>query len=125
MANRGCGVTDESLVLASSIRHPYTEWILHGEKTIEYRSGPTKIIGQWFSIDACKGSGLVAGVARPGGTCQIRIENRSKTGFQVGDWRTQRMSNDSIRICFRRTPSSFSCAWIERVIASGPQSIQT
>jgi hypothetical protein len=37
---------------ALSIRQPYAELILRGEKTIEYRSRPTKIIGERFCIYA-------------------------------------------------------------------------
>ena len=39
---------------ALSIRHPYAELILRGEKTIEYRSRPTKLIGERFYIYAAK-----------------------------------------------------------------------
>jgi hypothetical protein len=35
---------------ALSIRQPYAELILRGLKTIEYRSRPTKIIGERFYI---------------------------------------------------------------------------
>ena len=39
---------------ALSIRQPYAEQILRGEKTIEYRSRPTKIIGERFYIYAAR-----------------------------------------------------------------------
>jgi hypothetical protein len=39
---------------ALSIRQPYAELILRGEKTIEYRSRPTKIIGERFYIYASR-----------------------------------------------------------------------
>ena len=39
---------------ALSIRQPYAEMILRGEKTIEYRSRPTTIIGQRFYIYAAR-----------------------------------------------------------------------
>ena len=39
---------------ALSIRQPYAELILRGEKTIEYRSRPTKIIGERFYFYASK-----------------------------------------------------------------------
>jgi len=42
---------------ALSIRQPYAELILRGEKTIEYRSRSTKIIGERFYIYASKGRG--------------------------------------------------------------------
>jgi hypothetical protein len=40
---------------ALSIRQPYAEMILRGIKTIEYRSRPTRIIGERFFIYASKG----------------------------------------------------------------------
>ena len=43
-------------MLALSIRQPYAELILRGIKTVEYRSRPTRIIGQRFYIYASKGS---------------------------------------------------------------------
>ena len=39
---------------ALSIRQPYAELILRGIKTIEYRSRPTRIIGQPFYIYAAR-----------------------------------------------------------------------
>lgn len=45
-------------MLALSIRQPYAELILHGEKTIEYRSRPTRIIGERFYIYAAKGTAI-------------------------------------------------------------------
>ena len=39
---------------ALSIRQPYAELILRGIKTIEYRSQPTRIIGERFHIYASK-----------------------------------------------------------------------
>lgn len=42
---------------ALSIRQPFAELILRGEKTIEYRSRPTRIIGERFYIYAAKGPG--------------------------------------------------------------------
>jgi hypothetical protein len=39
---------------ALSIRQPYAELILRGVKTIEYRSRPTRIIGERFYIYASK-----------------------------------------------------------------------
>lgn len=41
-------------MLALSIRQPFAELILRGIKTIEYRSKPTRIIGQRFYIYASK-----------------------------------------------------------------------
>ena len=40
---------------ALSIRQPYAELILRGIKTVEYRSQPTRIIGERFHIYASKG----------------------------------------------------------------------
>jgi hypothetical protein len=40
---------------ALSIRQPFAELILRGIKTVEYRSRPTRIIGQRFHIYAGKG----------------------------------------------------------------------
>jgi predicted transcriptional regulator len=41
-------------MLALSIRQPYAELILRGIKTVEYRSRPTRIIGERFYIYASK-----------------------------------------------------------------------
>jgi hypothetical protein len=43
---------------ALSIRQPFAEMILRGIKRIEYRSRPTRIIGERFWIYAAKGSGV-------------------------------------------------------------------
>lgn len=48
------GFADKSYMLALSIRQPFVELILNGIKKIEYRSKPTKIIGQKFWIYASK-----------------------------------------------------------------------
>jgi hypothetical protein len=45
---------------ALSIRQPYAELILRGEKTIEYRSRPTRLIGERFYIYAAKKWGLTS-----------------------------------------------------------------
>jgi hypothetical protein len=50
---------------ALSIRQPYAEQILRGVKTIEYRSRPTRVIGQRFYIYAAR---TWAGVAGAGGS---------------------------------------------------------
>jgi hypothetical protein len=39
---------------ALSIRQPYAELIMRGEKTIEYRSRPTRLIGERFYIYAAR-----------------------------------------------------------------------
>lgn len=41
-------------MLALSIRQPYAELILRGVKTIEYRSRPTRKVGQRFAIYASR-----------------------------------------------------------------------
>jgi hypothetical protein len=43
---------------ALSIRQPYAELILRGIKTVEYRTRPTRILGERFHIYASKGSGV-------------------------------------------------------------------
>src|SRR5688572_5278312 len=45
---------------ALSIRQPYVEQILRGEKTIEFRSWRTHIIGERFYIYASKGGARAA-----------------------------------------------------------------
>jgi hypothetical protein len=45
-------------MLALSIRQPYAELILRGIKTVEYRTRPTRIIGERFYIYASKGQVL-------------------------------------------------------------------
>ncbi len=42
-------------MLALSIRQPYAELILRGIKRIEYRSRPTRIVGERFYLYASKG----------------------------------------------------------------------
>ena len=44
---------------ALSIRQPWAELILRGVKTVEYRSRPTRIVGERFWIYASKGKGRV------------------------------------------------------------------
>ena len=51
---------------ALSIRQPYAEEILRGIKTIEYRSRPTRIIGQRFYIYASKQPGDLKRFAKLG-----------------------------------------------------------
>ena len=43
---------------ALSIRQPFAELILRGVKTVEYRTRPTRVIGERFHIYATKGSGF-------------------------------------------------------------------
>jgi hypothetical protein len=55
-------------MLALSIRQPYAELILRGIKTVEYRTRPTKIIGERFDIYAAK-----AKAARPIWSDDLRV----------------------------------------------------
>ena len=56
---------------ALSIRQPWAELILRGLKTVEYRSRPTRIIGEEFYIYAAKGSGVrVRGSGEAGETAR-------------------------------------------------------
>ena len=48
-------------MLALSIRQPYAELILRGIKTVEYRTRPTRIIGERFYIYASKKSAVGSG----------------------------------------------------------------
>ena len=50
---------------ALSIRQPFAELILRGIKTVEYRSRPTRIIGQRFHIYAAKKQLSVASLQLP------------------------------------------------------------
>src|SRR4051812_3124884 len=49
---------DSKDMLALSIRQPYAELIMRGIKRIEYRSRPTRIIGERFYIYASKKSAV-------------------------------------------------------------------
>ena len=59
----GLSAADNGGMRALSIRQPYAELILRGIKRIEYRSRPTRILGERFHIYASKkraaGSGAV------------------------------------------------------------------
>jgi len=66
---------------ALSIRQPYAELILRGIKTIEYRSRPTKIIGERFYIYAAK---KWAGVNGHGPHAEGIQPGDSPTGVIVG-----------------------------------------
>lgn len=54
MPSRFVESADRSGVRALSIRQPFAELILRGIKTVEYRSRPTKIVGERFWIYASK-----------------------------------------------------------------------
>jgi hypothetical protein len=68
-------------MLALSIRQPFAELILRGIKTIEYRSRPTKIIGERFYIYACKSS-----EGRVQSSEGIRIWSRELAVDPAPDW---------------------------------------
>src|SRR3954452_22760527 len=54
--NKGAsGICRYEGMRAVSIRQPYAELILRGIKTVEYRSRPTRIVGERFYIYASKG----------------------------------------------------------------------
>jgi hypothetical protein len=44
-------VADSGAMRALSVRQPYAELILRGMKVVEYRSRPTRIIGERFHLD--------------------------------------------------------------------------
>jgi hypothetical protein len=74
---------DNENMRALSIRQPFAELILRGLKTIEYRSRPTKIIGQRFWIYASKGQ-----AARGKGQAQratAAIRSLTSDNLAVGD----------------------------------------
>ena len=70
---------------ALSVRQPYAEQILRGEKKIEYRSRPTRIIGQRFYIYAArKWAGIVSGGGHASGGAGDIKEGDAPTGVIVG-----------------------------------------
>jgi hypothetical protein len=70
---------------ALSIRQPYAELILRGEKTIEYRSRPTTIIGERFYIYASRKWAGVNGHEANG-----IAEGEAPTGVIVGSAKISR-----------------------------------
>ena len=50
-------LADARAMRALSIRQPYTELILRGLKTVEYRTWPTRLIGETFYIYAARKPG--------------------------------------------------------------------
>ena len=79
---------------ALSIRQPYAELILRGEKTIEYRSRPTRIIGErfyiyasrkWAGVNGHDSEGIEPGEAPTGvivGTAKISECTRSNGHYE-------------------------------------------
>ena len=64
---------------ALSIRQPYAEMILRGIKTVEYRSRPTRIVGERFHIYASKRPAPASGA---GG---VWSRDLAMTGAKPGD----------------------------------------
>ena len=62
---------------ALSIRQPYAELILRGIKTIEYRSRPTRIIGERFYIYAARTPGPSEAWAELDRAVAQRVERRA------------------------------------------------
>jgi hypothetical protein len=58
---------------ALSIRQPFAEMILRGIKTVEYRSRPTKIVGERFWIYASKNKAQVMGLGQV-----VEVERNAK-----------------------------------------------
>ena len=73
-------LVDKTDVRALSIRQPFAELILRGIKTVEYRSRPTRIIGEPFLIYASKAPGQKPGGAGP------RVWSRDLAGGQPPAW---------------------------------------
>src|SRR6185503_2281537 len=57
---------------ALSIRQPWAELILRGVKTVEYRSRPTRVVGERFWLYAARGPTAPAGLTRPAGAAAAR-----------------------------------------------------
>ena len=75
-------MADVPVMRALFIRQPYAELILRGLKRIEYRSRPTKIIGERLYIYAARTWGGWAGV-NGHGTDDVK-EGEALTGVIVG-----------------------------------------
>ena len=65
---------------ALSIRQPYAELILRGIKTVEYRSRPTRVIGERFYIYASK-----AKAARPIWSDDLRVATPPKWMLELAE----------------------------------------
>ena len=70
---------------ALSIKEPYISEIISGEKTMEYRSWPTKHRGDLLLCGSASPKGDYAGVA----ACVVEITGRSSsaTARSAGSWR--------------------------------------
>ena len=67
-------------MLALSIRQPYAELILREIKTVEYRTRPTRIIGERFYIYASK-----AKAARPIWSDDLRVATPPKWMLELAE----------------------------------------
>ena len=84
---------------ALSIRQPYAELILRGIKPIEFRSRPTKIIGERFYIYASQqwaaGKLFLEGCRLPQ---EVRMQNAERRKLGQTIWRCQK--RDRSRGCW-------------------------
>ena len=69
---------------ALSIRQPYAELILRGIQKIEYRSRPTRLIGERFYIYASKGTGQLAIGNGPGRALTPALSQREREQLPTG-----------------------------------------
>src|SRR5687768_3446618 len=67
---------------ALSVRQPYAELILRGVKTVEYRTRPTRILGERFHIYASKGTQA----RRHGGTQGIWSRDLAMPEGELPPW---------------------------------------
>lgn len=106
---------------ALAIRQPWAELILRGVKTIEYRSRPTRIIGERFWIYASKGSGTKA-LNRNGGPQAVWSADLAMPGEGPPPWMWE-MAEQLILGGGLPTGVIVGSAVIERVTApAGPSS---
>jgi hypothetical protein len=70
---------DEQAMRALSIRQPWAELILRGVKTIEYRSRPTRIVGERFFLYASK-----QWAAARGQSSEFRVQGMRGDGRGMG-----------------------------------------
>ena len=71
---------------ALSIRQPWAELILRGVKTIEYRSRPTRIIGERFHIYASRQMAVGSGQKRPEGAAGVWSADLAMPGEGPPAW---------------------------------------
>lgn len=72
---------------ALSIRQPYAEMILRGIKTVEYRSRPTRLIGERFYIYASKGKS--SGVSIGGRKVPVWSHDLTVPSEPLAPWMTE------------------------------------